>query len=626
MYLYKNQSDMKRSFTILALLSMFCPAWTQVRPVAPDNKSNLRIPARTVRIGGEIPFSMAPNMTAAAKAAMDDPTIMMTNYDMMTNSSVQNRLYIFPDGTMGGIATMSHDNGGAFRDRGTGYNYFNGSAWGPLPSARIESIRTGWPSYAPWNNGGEIVVSHHFAAFPPLMLTRPAKGTGSWSETEIAVPQGAAGIDWPRMVTNGPGKMYVHIIGLTTPVASGGSLYQGLDGALLYNRSLDGGSTWSGWQLLEGMTSADYTGFGGDAYAFAEPRGDTLCFVVADNWNDGFIMKSMDNGTTWTKTRFWQCPFNQWTGGDTTGIFFCPDGSNAIVLDKDGNAHVLFGYMRASGDESGNRYWYPWTDGIIYWNETMPELPQDLNYDELSANGNYIGWVTDTMVWYQPGTALAYYYLSMSSMPTILIDDENDVVNAIWSGQTTYLDANGIMYRHIFMRPGLGLGSMWGSVYDLTDDFIYQFQECVYPFVAPTILNDSYYVLFQSDDEAGVYVNGSQGAQGQSSITDNQLVVLSKPVITSAGGTADLESHFSVSRIYPNPASGSCFVTVKLTGKLRVVVEVISPDGKVLRRSDQGDIMGAGQVAIPVEGLSAGLYLCRITAGPHQEIRKLVLR
>lgn len=625
-YLYKNQSDMKRSFTILALLSMFCPAWTQVRPVAPDNRSNLRVPARTVRIGGEIPFTVAPNVTVSGKAAMDDPAIMMTNYDMMTNSSVQNRLYIYPDGTMGGITTMSHDNSGAFQDRGTGYNYFDGSVWGPQPATRLENLRTGWPSYAPWNNGGEIVVSHHFATFPPIMMTRPVRGSGNWTQTEIAIPQDAAGIDWPRMVTNGPGNLYVHVIGLTTPVASGGSLYLGLDGALLYNRSLDGGNTWSGWQLLDGMTSADYLGFGGDAYAFAEPRGDTLCFVVGDSWNDAFIMKSTDNGTTWTKTIIWNCPFNLWNGGDTTGTFNSPDGSNAVALDEHGVAHVMFGFMRVNGDEAGNTYWFPWTDGLIYWNENMPELPQDLDPDALLASGNYIGWVQDTMVWYQDETSLAYYYLSMSSMPTLVIDDDRDRIYAVWASQTTYLDANGVMYRHLFSRTGYNLGASWGEFMDLTDDFVYQFQECVYPFMAPKIMEDKFYILFEADDEAGVYINGSQGAQGQSAVTDNNLIVLTHPVITSLP-EAPAKPALYASPAFPNPTDKECFVDIRIGASLPVVTEIISPSGITLRTLNSG-LLTAGnhRLSIRVEGLSPGIYFTRITAGESAVTGKVVIR
>ena len=192
------------------------------------------------------------------------------------------------------------------------------------------------------------------------------------------MPAGAAGLDWPRMVTNGPNHMNIHPIALTPPTASGGTIYQGLDGAIIYNRWLDGGTTWEGWQLLDGMTSSDYLGFSADSYAWADPKGDTLCFVVGNSWYDQFIMKSTDNGVNWTKTVIWPCPYNFWAGGDTTGNFYCVDGASAVALDDNGKAHVMFGLMRANGDEAGLKYWFPGTDGLLYWNEDKPTLPEVL--------------------------------------------------------------------------------------------------------------------------------------------------------------------------------------------------------------------------------------------------------
>jgi len=616
---------MKKSILFFLLSLILTGLVAQVPSKVPMEKAKLNFPAPSFSHGGEDPLIVAPNPVVASKQSMDDPVIMRTYYDLMTNSSVQNRLYVYPDGSMGGVSTMSLDNAGAFTDRGTGYNYFNGSAWGALPTGRLENLRAGWPSYAPWNNGGEIVVSHHFSTYPLVIMTRAQKGTGTWTQSELAAPVGAAGINWPRMVTNGPGNSHVHIIALTTPVASGGSLFEGLDGALVYNRSLDGGTTWSGWELLDGMTSADYIGFSGDAYAFAEPRGDTLCFMVGDNWNDCFIMKSTNNGDTWNKTTIWNCPYNLWAGGDSTGIFYCPDGSNAIALDKNGMAHVLSGFMRARGDEAGSKFWYPWTDGLIYWNENMPELPQELDPDTLMAHGNYIGWVQDTMVFYQAETSLAYYYLSMSSMPTISIDDATNQIYAIYSSMTTYMDENGVMFRHIFMRSSNNLGNDWGDFTDLNNDFMYNFLECAYPFASARTLDHEFYVSFMADDLAGTYVNGSQGAQGQSEITDNSITIL-KPIVSSVNDNRNGAASLNVSLVFPNPATDRCYVDVQLERESTVMTEIFTTTGLRVLSSASGNLhSGTHRITIPIAGLSSGIYICRVKAGEQMVSRKLVV-
>jgi len=121
-------------------------------------------------------------------------------------------------------------------------------------------------------------------------------------------------------------------------------------------------------------------------------------------------MKSIDNGLNWTKTKIWTCNYDLWPGTTNTDTFYCPDGSSAVSLDMNGKAHVVFGLQRAVGDNSGAKFWFPFTDGLIYWNEDMPELPQSLIPDTLLAHGNEIGWVQDTNVWPPATTQLAYYF------------------------------------------------------------------------------------------------------------------------------------------------------------------------------------------------------------------------
>ena len=61
-----------------------------------------------------------------------------------------NRLYLYEDGTIGAAWIRGYDGADPWADRGTGYNYFDGTSWGELPSARIEDVKTGWPSMHLW--------------------------------------------------------------------------------------------------------------------------------------------------------------------------------------------------------------------------------------------------------------------------------------------------------------------------------------------------------------------------------------------------------------------------------------------------------------------------------------------
>ena len=84
---------------------------------------------------------------------MSEQIIGETYYDLQTNSSIQNRLFVHDDNTISATCTMSPDFQTDFPNRGTGYNYFDGTSWMDIPESRIEEKRTGWPSIAVINGG-----------------------------------------------------------------------------------------------------------------------------------------------------------------------------------------------------------------------------------------------------------------------------------------------------------------------------------------------------------------------------------------------------------------------------------------------------------------------------------------
>jgi len=572
--------------------------------------------------------AQTPNSVVSAKAALVDPVTATTKYDFQTNAAVLPHIYRYPDGTIATVATMAHLDD--FTDRGTGYNYFNGTAWSAPPSARIETVRTGWPSYAPLGANGEIVVTHKSATGPLVICKRDTKGTGAWTESELPPPPDAVGTGmiWPKMVTNGASRTNVHIICLTGPVANQGAIYQGLDGAILYNRSLDGGTTWDGWELLEGMTSTEYLGFSADAYAWAEPQGNILAFTVGDSWNDQFIMKSLDNGTTWTKTLVWHNEFNLWNGGDTTGRFRCPDGASSIALDMSGKAHLVFGFQRANGDETGAKFWTPFQDGLIYWNEDMEELPQVLIADSLYAHGNYIGWVQDTMVFYAATTELAYYYVSLSSYPAMVIDNSNHI-HVVWSSVTTLRDGDSYMLRHLFKRSAkiTASGVVWedeANIEDITSDFAYNWTECVFPSISPTC-DDKLYIHFQGDLYAGVYLNGTQGAQGQTIITNNDMIFLTAPIPTSIKEPSKMT--FNVAQNSPNPFRETTVINVQLEQQANLSLEVFTLMGQKVMDLNKGRL-NAGPYQFRLDGsqLPSGIYFYTVKADNESITKKMMVK
>ncbi|MFH1160707.1 MAG: T9SS type A sorting domain-containing protein [bacterium] len=617
---------MKRIYLLFIAFGFVFSTMAQLRPYMIKAKSDVKAPRPTLRIDDCIPGQQHQGGPTTIKSVLDDPNLMNSMYDMQTNAAEQNRFYLYPDGTMAGVATMAHTDN-PFSDRGTGYNYFDGTVWPGPPAARIESVRTGWPSYAPLGPNGEIVVAHQSATLPLIISRRDTKGTGAWTQTELGPPTGASGVLWNRTVTNGADHNNVHIIAMTSPVANGGVAWNGLDGALIYNRSTDGGDTWDGWLQLDGMTSTEYLSFPGDGYAWAEPLGNTIAFTTGDSWQDQFLMKSTDNGDTWTKTLIWESLYNLWAGGTPTDTFYCPDGCSALALDQTGKAHLLFGLQRGNGDASGAKYFYPYTDGLIYWNEDMPELPQDLDPDTLFAHGNYIGWVPDTMIYYDGD--LAYYYNSLSSFPTLEID-ENNLIFAVWASVVLNLDPDNYLRRHLFARASIDGGASWReNIPDITDDFLYTWSECVFPFVAQTS-DDKLYVLMQEDEYAGIYLRGMSGAPGQTAPTTNNMILLTPTkieIIDPQPGINEKDNaSFTVSQNYPNPVKDRTLITANLTKSGNLFLVITNVVGQKVLDVQKGNVSaGSHQFTIDGSQLNTGVYFYTVKVDNTSVTKKMIV-
>ena len=464
---------------------------------------------------------------AKSVRTINEEEIGQTVYDLQSNQCTPyGRFVYYDDGTMGAVWTMGT---GTYTDRGTGYNFFNGTSWGPEPTARIENTKTGWPSYCALGPTGEVTIAHVSGTAPLVVCKRATKGTGAWTQYTYAGPSGHQ-LLWPRMVSGGTDHNTIHIIGLTAPVANGGTAYLGQDGAVCYSRSTDGGVTWDKSNVvLDGTGSSDYVSFGGDAYSFVEPKGDNLAIIYCDNQNDFFVMKSTDAGETWSKTVIWDHPYPHWNGTSATDTFYCPDGSAHGAFDNNGLLHIVFGVNRAMADGSAAS-WFPFVDGIAYWNENLPtwtggtqhEQEYCLDPNTLDQQGSLVGWMQDINGNGQldlVGTAttiFGLYYLSPSSMPQLAIDN-NNMLYLMYSGITETFDNGTQQYRHIWGRGSEDGGQTWGNFMDFTGDVLHAYDECVFPVIAAKT-DDNVHCIYQADNEPGLSVRGDLDPAGDNFI------------------------------------------------------------------------------------------------------------
>ncbi|HSG67737.1 MAG TPA: sialidase family protein, partial [Bacteroidales bacterium] len=345
-------------------------------------------------------FNNPVNMMTNTDAFAPTETIIgTTQYDLFSNSFIGNRFYRWEDGAMAAVWIFGQE-ATAFPDRGTGYNFYDGTTWGPQPTARVENTRTGWPNIDDWG-AGEVGVAHNGSAGLEI-IQRDAKGTGAWTQTNFLGPAGIENdLTWPRIITSGEDNEYIHLI------SNSYVEYNGQTTALLYSRSSDGGASWDPQNIvLDGTGIDDYIEIGADDYMMAA-RGNTVCILMGSAWYDLFYLRSDDNGETWTKNLVWEhpYPFFDWnvTIADT---FFCVDNSAHMTIDYEGHVHVVFGINRVMHLEVGTTYnLFPYVDGIGYWNDMMEPFSNDHNAlappqygyanSELEEDVNYIGYMQD---------------------------------------------------------------------------------------------------------------------------------------------------------------------------------------------------------------------------------------
>jgi len=627
---------MKRILLSFFVLGFVISSFAQTRVVAPANLRNktvVRVPAtaETMNFQNNGAIVTAP---VNYDNLLDETTIGDTWYDLQSNTSMQNRIVKFDDGTIGAMWTFSADDQGTFDDRGAGYNYFDGNNWGPYPTERIEAAKTGWPAYDAYGENGEVYVAHYGTAADGLAIgIRDQKGTGTWQLGNILGPPEVPELLWPRMATGGVDNSVIHLLPLTAPVANGGAIYNGIDGAILYSRSTDGGMTWDPEnELLDDMNSDYYLAFSGDTYEI-DARGDVVAFLAGDSWTDLVMMKSTDGGDTWTKTVIWENPYPLFDPAApiVTDTFYCADGAHDLAIDQNGMVHVAFGINRALSD-GAQLSWFPLVDGLGYWNENRPTFSDDHHSldpygdpaSELVEDYSLVGWAQDVNnngTWDILGE-VGLYYIGTSSMPTITVDDQNRVY-IVYAGITETFD-NGIQdYRHLWARGSNNSGNFWGGFVDLTSSLIHIFDECVFPSMA-TNSDDYLYLTYQVDTEPGLHVRGDEDPIGLNNI--NFMKVAKSEIPTGIKEVNNAFGKYDVSEVSPNPVSGAAKINVNVHNTTNLSLEVTNMTGQLVMVVDKGQVTpGMSTIDINSSLLANGVYFCTVKAEGVSVTKKMIV-
>ena len=541
---------MKKTTTIIASLLVAVAMTAQIVP-GQNHTGLLKAKNDKITMSGDEALShlmVNPNphtsATSNQKSAINETVIGTSTYDLQSNAAVQNRIVHHDDGTISAGWTISQQYNTSYTDRGTGYNFFDGTAWGTAPTTRLEGSRGGWPSILKMGSGKEASMTHNTDNSYVNMTHRATTGSGAWTD-QIISSNDSNGVYrymiWNRSAVGGLNNETVHMIAVTASAAFQGAPFNGLDGALVYYRSQDEGVTWDRKDIqLPGMDTSMFTGMSGDVYAITA-QGETVVVAYFDDWGDSFIVKSTDNGDTWTKTTFLDFPVNKYTmddgidldGDGTLDQLYSSDNNGAVILDPNGDAHIFYGIMMYADDDltDASSSWFPGINGIAYWNEsfgedTTPATVQDssLWYSDMmndhwitaapDLDGDGIVGGVDTAGGY------ALYYNSRASMPNAGLSANGEIYLS-FSGYTETASNGSQVYRHIYITKSSDGGITWKEPVDVTPHTIWDgAQECVFASMNP-IIDDKIRIVYQKDFEPGLAVRGDEDM-----VDNNEIIYL----------------------------------------------------------------------------------------------------
>ncbi|MBL4624389.1 MAG: T9SS type A sorting domain-containing protein [Flavobacteriales bacterium] len=475
-----------------------------------------------------------PNDGSSFQRVSTEIIVGETTYDLQTNAATQDRIINHGNGNLSVIWTRSTTNDLGASDRGTGYTNFNITTTAPtLPTGRLESSRTGWPNIDVVN-GKEVSIAHNTSLSQLTMMQNGGPGSTSWAQTDLNTGDQV----WNRMGTNG--GSIIHHISLRAPSGLGGGVFGGVDGALLYYRSQDGGLTWDiSEQFIPGLDNTNYNSMSGDSYTL-QVRDSIVAVAYWGDMVPTIMAKSTDNGDTWEWTSLVNHGFSYDAGTNNIDPLLGPigisdadgdgiadtldatDGAGAMIIDENGMVHVTFGNMSYLDDTPGDDSWsfFPGTNGLMYWNESMGDNPAVRIMGALDLDGDgQLGGVSFASGAWTGGE----YFVSLSGIPHMALGDDGDIYVAASVYMET-IDQGLQNYRHIYMTKTSDKGCSWTQQVDVTPLTANGgLGECVFASLAA--VDTEVHLFYQRDFEPGLAVRGDEDPFG-----NNEIVYVNIPV------------------------------------------------------------------------------------------------
>lgn len=562
------------------------------------------------------------------------PTIVgFTFYDLQSNSSTSRRIIAFGDGTISFDWTIA-DAGTPYTNRGSGWNYWTGSALLlPPVTTRLETIRTGFSQIGYLANGSEVIMGHKGAPYDFQMGTNTTKGSATWTWASAGATLTASDVQgyttgasnqalWGRIATGGWDGNSIHLVANYFPTDA--CVMKGIIAPMIYSRSSDAGQSWDYQSvMLPGYDSVRT--LGGDAESYSiDAEWNTVAIAHGGLGEDVTLWKSTDNGDNWTRTlvdSFPYAPSIDSVGGPTDTAN-SNDGSLSVVVGPTGTVHIAYATERVLNDAvigDGNYSIFPGDVGLVYWNDVaktqvnVPILLADIDGAANGGNGDGIYNVGAATMTYQPQPAARYGNNALLNKPSISVDGNN--VFILFSLPTDAdSTADGQNFRDVWIVASQDGGVTWGSAQNITCTVG---EEESFPCLAKRV--DSYlYVLYQWDTEPGTALTNldPDGSNEIHFIAINKANVLAGSASCNPNAiNTQTTPMFSVAPNFPNPTNGMTYFEITMRQNANVTLEIYNSIGEQVYASESKLSIGKQSLSVNASSLSSGLYFYTIKCG-----------
>jgi hypothetical protein len=637
---------MKRSVLSLIALLPFALSAQQVQELKQKNETPVAIEAKAIATDLPLKHDYTPGKTNDQKLnklkTYSYVEIGKTFYDLQTNASIGRRIMMHPDGTISAVWTQDPTGATNFPNRGTGYNYNNGSAWGAVPTARVESSRTGWPSIGVLGDGSEFITGHISADGGWVLSKNTGKGKSDWTSSIVADD----GVNVPIWGRAAAGGNYLHLIGNYCASTTDGIAVvtkNGIASPSSYSRSTDGGTTWDKLHiLLPGYDSTKYANGGGDNYAI-DVKDSIVAILIGGLGDDLTLWKSTNNGDDFTMIEVENFPFSPYNSKvliPTAERAPTNDGAVDVLIDATGKVHAFWARSYIADEDTTDEgfSFYPGTASLLHWAEgdTVKVCGSSIDMNQ-NQELNITAETTSalTAAGDLPTTTTVSYAArngntSVVTMPSAGVDANGNLYVTYSSAIEETYHVYNANFRDVLISYSTDGGKTWMGPQNLTQE---RNREAAFPCISKNN-NNFIHLVFQLDELPGTNLqnNGNTGLHPVGSNSIMYAAIPTQDILNNVIGQNLLSEKsiektpevFVVSQNYPNPFKNQTTVTIYLRANSDLNVTVQNALGQQVLAYELGN-MNAGNHELVIDGsqLPAGVYFYTVGSEFNKVTRKM---